>query len=95
MFEVLRGSRDMHRYARAHLALTKALVLDAPTPQQRYEEAAQLYMRCRAEGVTVSSRIDWLIAACAIAYDIPLVHHDNDFEHMARVVPLKTRRVVA
>lgn len=60
-------------------------LLDDPTPLTRFEEAAQIYLRCRDAGVTPSA-VDCLVAACAIAHDIQLVHNDSDFNHIARVV---------
>lgn len=65
-----------------------ATVLDAPTPFERFEEAAQLYLLCRDAGVTPSAT-DCLVAACAIAHRIPLLHDDADFLHIARVAPLR------
>jgi hypothetical protein len=88
MLEVLRGTRDAKRYAFARQMLMAVEVLDTPTPVERFEEAAQIYLRCRAVGVTPSA-VDCLVAACAIAHDIPLLHNDSDFSHMAEVVPLK------
>jgi predicted nucleic acid-binding protein len=89
VLEVLRGTRDAKRYAAAREMLTSVELLDEPTPLERFEEAARIYLRCRAAGVTPSA-VDCLVAACAIAHDIPLLHNDADFEHIARVVPLKT-----
>ena len=88
MMEVLRGVRS-NQYDRARAMLMAATVLDAPTPLERFEEAAQLYLRCRSIGVTPSA-VDCLVAACALAYELPLLHDDRDFENMKRVVPLRT-----
>jgi predicted nucleic acid-binding protein len=85
--EVLRGTRINH-YVRTRAMLMKATMLDSPTPLARFEEAAQLYLRCHSVGITPSVP-DCLVAACAIAHDIPLLHEDLDFLHIARVAPLK------
>jgi predicted nucleic acid-binding protein len=66
--------------------LMKAAMFDDPTPMARFEEAAKIYLRCRTVGVTPSAT-DCLVAACAIAHGIPLLHDDADFTHIARVVP--------
>lgn len=63
-----------------------ATMLDDPTPLDRFEEAALIYLRCRRAGVTPSAT-DCLVAACAIAHGIRLLHDDADFNHIARVVP--------
>lgn len=86
--EVLRGVRLDH-YDPTRAMLMKATMLDAPTPMERFEEAAELYRRCRTIGVTPSTS-DCLVAVCALAYEIPLLHDDRDFEQIKRVVPLRT-----
>lgn len=85
--EVMRGSR-LERYDATRNMLRKATMIDAPTPLKRFEEAAQLYLECRAAGITPSTP-DCLIAACAVANGIPLLHDDSDFNHIARFAPLK------
>lgn len=89
VMEVLRGTADAKRYEDTREMFRFVELLDAPTPHQRFEEAAQLYMQCRDAGVTPSA-VDCLVAACAIAHDIPLAHFDSDFEHIARATTLKT-----
>lgn len=86
--EVLRGVRGPKRYRETRSLLMDARFFDSPTPLERFEEAAQIYLRCRQEGVTPSS-IDCLIAACAIAHDIPLLTFDADFTHIARYTALR------
>ena len=56
-------------------------------PVVGYEEAAQLYYRCRRTGVNVRSTIDCLIAHVAIEPYLYLLHDDRDFDHMGRVLP--------
>jgi predicted nucleic acid-binding protein len=87
--EVLRGTSDAKAYEATRQMFMFVELLDAPTPQQRFEEAAQLYIACRNAGVTPSA-VDCLVAACAIAHDIPLAHYDSDFEHIAGVTSLRT-----
>jgi predicted nucleic acid-binding protein len=86
--EVLRGTQDSGRYCLAFDALMNSTMLDAPTPLLRFEQAARLYLRCRGEGVTPSTA-DCLVAACAIANNVPLLHRDADFDHIARATSLK------
>lgn len=52
-------------------------------------EAARLYREARARGVTVRKPIDCLIAALAIRQDASLLHLDRDFDHLAKVSPLR------
>jgi predicted nucleic acid-binding protein len=89
--EVLRGASSQKRYALTREMLLEAELLDSPTPFIRFEEAARLYLTCRADGITVAS-VDCLIAATAIAHDAMLVHDDSDFDLIAQVMPLKIHR---
>jgi predicted nucleic acid-binding protein len=52
-----------------------------------------MYRSARRAGVTVRSGVDCLIAACAVRHGLTVLHHDRDFDQLARVVPLETRRV--
>ena len=88
VMEVLRGARDLKRYETGRKMFEAVTILDAPTPLVRFEEAARLYVQCRAAGVTASAA-DCLVAACAIAHDITLVHDDADFDHIASITGLR------
>jgi predicted nucleic acid-binding protein len=88
VLEVLRGTRA-ERHHKVRALLMRATILDAPTPLERFEEAAQIYVLCRDAGITPSTP-DSLVAACAIANGIPLLHDDSDFEHIAQVTSLRT-----
>jgi predicted nucleic acid-binding protein len=54
--------------------------------KQSYSDAALLYFKCRKQGVTIRSTIDLLIAQTAIENDLYLLHIDNDFTHMSKVI---------
>ena len=54
------------------------------TDPAHYDEAARLYRRCRREGETVRRMIDCLIAAVAIGAGVAVLHHDDDFDVLAR-----------
>jgi predicted nucleic acid-binding protein len=85
VLEVLRGTRP-ERHHKTRALLMRATMLDAPTPLDRFEEASEIYLQCRNVGVTPSTP-DCLIAACAIANNVRLLHDDSDFVQIARVVP--------
>jgi predicted nucleic acid-binding protein len=68
-------------------------MLDDPMPLERFEAAANIYLRCREAGYTIRSSVDCLIAACAMAHDATLLHNDRDFDHIAEVVGLQARRL--
>jgi hypothetical protein len=41
----------------------------------------------------VRSGVDCLIAACAIRHGLTVLHHDRDFDAIARVSPLSAKRI--
>jgi predicted nucleic acid-binding protein len=84
--EVLRGTQTAKQHQLAREVMQKTHMLDSPTPYERFEQAANLYARCRKSGITATP-IDCLIAACAIASDVPLLHQDGDFDRMAVYIP--------
>ncbi len=53
-----------------------------------YIAAAELANQCRRAGVQITS-VDALIAHLAIHHGLTLLSTDRDFEHAARVVPLR------
>ena len=54
--------------------------------KESYEQAALINVRCREKGITISSTIALLIAETAIENDLYLLHDDNDFTNMAKVI---------
>jgi len=84
--EFLRGTRNAAHFELVLETLTSLEMLDAPTPYARFQQAAEIYKRCRVAGVTPSTP-DAIIAACAIANNVPLLHYDKDFTHIARAIP--------
>ena len=91
--EVLQGFRDEAAFRVARDAMLALPCVESPLPQARFEEAAALYRSARRAGFTVRSGIDCLIAACAIRHGLTVLHHDRDFDTLARVSPLSARRV--
>jgi Protein of unknown function (DUF2442) len=43
--------------------------------------------------VTIRSRVDCLIAACALRHGLVIFHHDRDFSLLAQVSPLRELRL--
>lgn len=88
MTEILLGLRSDAEAARI------AELLDAfdsaPEPDRAdYREAATLYRRCRAEGHTIRSTIDCLIARLCIRHGYDLLTKDRDFRRIAACEPLR------
>lgn len=57
-------------------------------PRVDWLDAATIFRGCRSSGITVRSQTDCLIAAVAIRTGLPVMHHDRDFGHIARVTAL-------
>jgi predicted nucleic acid-binding protein len=91
--EVLQGFADERACARARDAMLALPIVDSPLGEARFVEAAELYRAARRAGITVRSSVDCLIAACAIRHGLGVLHIDRDFDALARVSPLTSRRV--
>ena len=90
--EVLQGVRQRD-YVKTKAALASAEMLTFANPLQMAIDAAHVYRRCRTKGLTIRKANDCLIAHYALAYDLPLLHKDKDFNSIAQVFPLQIVRV--
>lgn len=54
-----------------------------------YIKAAQIYRKCRKQGITIRKTVDCIIAQTAIENKFVLLHDDADFDRIALVCPLK------
>ena len=86
--EVLQGFRDDREYEAARRCLL-AFPVARLRDRDSYLEAAQMYRRCRKQGITIRKPVDCLIARTAIENDLYLLHQDSDFERIALAFPLK------
>lgn len=72
--------------------LVEGLLLAGVDTRLDFRAAAGLYRAARANGETVRSLVDCLIAAVALRRDLELLHDDRDFDALARISPLRTVR---
>jgi predicted nucleic acid-binding protein len=77
-FEVLRGFRE-ERDFRSARALLEGFSIETVGGADMARRAAQHDRHLRAQGVTVRSGIDVLIANFCIEHDYRLLHRDRDF----------------
>ncbi|ULQ58480.1 PIN domain nuclease [Brucepastera parasyntrophica] len=84
--EVLQGSRTEKEFDTLKEYLRTVLFYDVRDGNHSYEEAAYMYYKCRKAGVTVRSSVDLIIARTAIENNLYLLHDDNDFIHIAKVI---------
>jgi len=85
--ELLAGARTDQELSSLRSLLSRAVHL--PTAAADYEEAALLYRRARAAGLTVRRQIDCLIAAIAIRHSVEVLHADRDFTSLAECSALR------
>jgi predicted nucleic acid-binding protein len=91
--EVLQGFRDERAFARARDAMHALPIVDAPLPAAAFDRAADLYRSARRAGLTVRSGVDCLIAASAVRHHLTVLHVDRDFDTLARISTLDSRRL--
>ena len=90
--EVLQGFRDERAFRIARQSMLALPALESPLRLETVEQAVDLYRGARRAGLTIRSGVDCLIAACAIAHDVEVLHRDRDYGLLARVSPLRQRR---
>lgn len=88
--EILQGGRSPSHTRLLQSLLSRASLVRVESAD--FAEAAFLYRLCRANGETVRSSVDCLIAAVAIRTDTPVLAFDRDFVALARHTPLELVR---
>ena len=86
MTEVLSGLKDERSALDVQQFLEKCQVVSF-VGHANAVEAAALYRRLRAAGVTVRKTVDLWIATWCIAHGVALLHQDRDFTAIARHEP--------
>ena len=89
LFEVLRGFRHERDFRQARLLL-ETLDVESATDPALALAAAQHYRSLRAQGVTVRSAVDVLVATFCIERDYALLHRDRDFDAFESMRGLRT-----
>jgi predicted nucleic acid-binding protein len=91
--EVLQGFRDEAAFTRARQAMAAMPMVDSPMTEDVFLHAAGLYRAGRRAGLTIRSGVDCLIAASAIRHSLEVLHHDRDYDTIAKISALRSRRV--
>lgn len=91
--EVLQGFGDERAFALAQDAMYALPMVESPMPRGVFDHAADLYRAARRAGFTIRSGVDCVIAACALRNGLDVLHHDRDYDILARVSTLRSRRV--
>jgi predicted nucleic acid-binding protein len=92
MQEVLQGFAEESAFRRVREAMRALPIVESPMSERLYENAIDLFRAARRAGLTVRSGVDCLIAACALRHGLTVLHHDRDFDVLARVSALVARR---
>ena len=85
--EVLQGATNAQSFGKLRKYFMGIPLLGAHRTVELHIAAAELYARARSSAITPQSPHDCLIAVTAIEEDVPLLHDDSDFEHLATVEP--------
>jgi len=93
--ETLQGFRDEAGFRKAREAMLALPIVEAPLRLEVVDDAVALYRSGRRSGLTIRSSADCLIAACALRHNLTVLHHDRDFDLLARISPLEVRDALA
>jgi len=84
--ELLQGSRTIDEFNTLKEYLETIPFYDLQYGKESYEKAAFLHFQCRRNGITIRSTIDLLIAEIAIENNLLLLHNDEDFNNIGKVI---------
>jgi predicted nucleic acid-binding protein len=87
--EILQGADSDKDYHLLKNYLATQIFYNPKDSVESFAKAARIYMDCRKKGITIRSTIDCIIALTALEHDLFLLHNDNDYVLMQKVVPLK------
>jgi predicted nucleic acid-binding protein len=83
VMEVLAGARSDAHATQLHRLLSRCEFAHVQGLRD-FEQAAELYRRCRRSGHTIRALNDCLVAAVATRLDLTVLHADRDFDALAR-----------
>lgn len=84
--EVLSGIRDKRNFERIRKNLKG--FPDAVLNTSIYEMAASFFNLCRQIGIQ-GSHTDFLICACAVAWEMEILSKDHDYAQYSKFIPIK------
>ncbi len=87
--EVLQGAKTQKEFNMLRKYLETQIFYELRDKKKSFEKAAEIYFKCRKKGYQVGSTVDCLIAQTAIENDLLLLHNDEDFLKIAKIVKVK------
>jgi predicted nucleic acid-binding protein len=85
--ELLQGARNESEYDLLREYLKTLPFYELKYGQKSYENVALLNIRCRKRGITIRNTIDLIIAEIALENNLYILHNDNDYTNMAKIIP--------
>lgn len=83
--EILQGARNQASLDKLRRYFSQQRFYRFEDPEHSHVSTAELYLRCRNQGITIRSTLDCLVAQCAIEHELVLLHNDRDYLNMASV----------
>mgnify|MGYP001041898769 CR=1 FL=1 len=87
--ELLQGARTEREFKELKTYLETQRFYDLKDKKTSFAEAAKIYFKCRKKGFQIGSTIDCLVAQTAVENNLLLLHNDEDFEMVSKVIKLK------
>jgi predicted nucleic acid-binding protein len=84
--ELLQGVSNVQDFSKLKEYLETQRFYELQNGRKSYEDSAKIYYTCRKAGFTIRSTIDILIVQTAIENNLLLLHHDNDFTNISKVI---------
>ena len=84
--EVLQGAKTDKEYNLLKEYFETIPLYSLKYGKNSYEQAALINIRCRQKEIIIRSTINLLIAETTIENDLYLLHDDNDFINIAKVI---------
>ena len=85
--EILQGASSKHDFDKLVKYFSTQNFYHPKNPLASYQEAAHIYFTCRKQGITIRSTIDCLIAQISIEQDLIILHNDEDYIRLAKILP--------
>jgi predicted nucleic acid-binding protein len=85
--EILQGAKNEKSFVKLQRYFSGQQFCSFRDSKESHAQAARIYFNCRRKGITVRSSIDCLIAQCAIENKLSLLHQDNDYIKIGKVIP--------
>ena len=84
--EILQGTADERQFVKYRSYFETQPIFVPKDPIKAAITAARIYFDCRRQGITVRSSNDCLIAQTSLEHGLILLHNDEDFRHIGKVV---------